>query len=421
MTYLLSTYWLWMLLALVLGGIVGFTSFLRSASGWWPQSWPGWFKLLCVLFVVGFVVAVLQWLPGLVGHYLETALLFVGSYIVGCFLGSWLASLRATQPLVADNKAAAASTGAPAPQPSPIPVSTPAPSPAPTRAPSLATVATPAPAPTLVPVAPVSAASPVAAPVSASVVPGPVSGEHEHPGKRPPAAAKASIVPDDLKRISGIGHVNEEKLNELGIWTFGQIAAWTHENAEWVGSYMAFPGRIEREDWIGQAGQLAKGLETEFSHRVELGEVPTSSDDLTSSSVATASVPSAVSAPASESQSATEAAPGTSLPAASPIGNDGHPGKRPPSVARPSVAPDNLKRISGIGHANEEKLNELGIWTFRQIATWTHENAEWVGSYMAFPRRIEREDWIGQAGKLAQGIDTEFSRRVDHGDVPTSL
>lgn len=406
MTYLLSTYWLWMLLALVLGGIVGFTSFLRSASGWWPQSWPGWFKLLCVLFVVGLVVAVLQWLPGLAGHYLETALLFVGSYIVGCFLGSWLASLRATQPLEADSKAAA-----PAPQPSSIPVSTPAPSPAPAPVPA---------SPKPVSVAPAPAASPVASPVSASVVPGPVSGEHEHPGKRPPAAARASIAPDDLKRISGIGHVNEEKLNELGIWTFGQIAAWTHENAEWVGSYMAFPGRIEREDWIGQAGQLARGQETEFSRRVERGEVPTSSDDSASSSVATSSAPTAAPTLASVSPTATEAAPGTSPPAASPIGDDGHPGKRPPSVAKPSVAPDNLKRISGIGHVNEEKLNALGIWTFRQVAAWTHENAEWVGSYMAFPGRIEREDWIGQAGKLAQGIETEFSRRVDHGDVPTS-
>jgi predicted flap endonuclease-1-like 5' DNA nuclease len=390
MTYLLSTYWLWMLLALVLGGIVGFTSFLRSASGWWPQSWPGWFKLLCVLFVVGVVVAVLQWLPGLAGHYLETALLFVGSYIVGCFLGSWLASLRATQPLVADNKVAAASTGAS----TSIPVS-----------------------PKPVPLAPASAASP---PVSASVAPGPVSGEHEHPGKRPPAAARASIVPDDLKRISGIGHVNEEKLNELGIWTFSQIAAWTHENAQWVGSYMAFPGRIEREDWIGQAGQLAKGLETEFSRRVERGEVPTSSDNSASSSAANSSATTAPPPLASVSQSTTEVAAGTSPPTVSPIGNDGHPGRRPPSVAKPSVAPDNLKRISGIGHVNEEKLNELGIWTFRQVAAWTHENAEWVGSYMAFPGRIEREDWIGQAGKLAQGIETEFSRRVDLGDVPTS-
>ncbi|MGY5776329.1 hypothetical protein [Rhizobium sp. LEGMi135b] len=400
MTYLLSTYWLWMLLALVLGGIVGFTSFLRSASGWWPQSWPGWFKLLCILFVVGLVVAVLRWLPGLAGHYLETALLFVGSYVVGCFLGGWLASLRATQPLVADNKVTAASIGAPAP--------------------SLAAVATPTSTPTPVspkpvPVAPASAASP---PVSASVVPGPVSGEHEHPGKRPPAAARAGIVPDDLKRISGIGHVNEEKLNELGIWTFGQIAAWTHENAEWVGSYMAFPGRIEREDWIGQAGQLAKGLETEFSRRVERGEVPTSSGNSTSSSAATSSASTVAPALASISQTRTEA--GASQTAASPISDDGHPGKRPPSVAKPSVTPDNLKRISGIGHVNEEKLNELGIWTFRQVAAWTHENAEWVGSYMAFPGRIEREDWIGQAGKLAQGIETEFARRVDHGDVPTS-
>lgn len=234
MTYLLSTYWLWILLALVLGGIVGFITFLRSASGWWPDSWPGWFKLLGLLFIVGLVVAVLKWLPGLAGHYLETVLLLLGSYIIGCLLGSWLASFRATEPEIQTREPAAAPAAAPV-------------------------IATPA-------VTPVVAAS-TAAPVDSD----------GHPGKRPSAAAKNTVVIDNLKRISGIGHVNETKLNELGVWTFRQIADWTGDNAEWVGSYLAFPGRIEREDWVGQAARLAQGIETEFSRRVDKGDVPTSS------------------------------------------------------------------------------------------------------------------------------------------------
>ncbi|MEZ2222584.1 hypothetical protein [Rhizobium sp. RCC_161_2] len=367
MTYLFSTYWPWMLLALVLGAIVGFATFLRSGKGWWPDAWPGWFKLLSLLFLVGVVVAIFKWLPGLLGHYLETALLFVGSYIVGCFLGSWLASFRAREEVEASEPVAVA-------EPTPVRVTPPVPIPPLVITPT----STPKPTP-----APVTATT--SAPVSAAP-----TDDHIHPGQRPPAVPKGVGAVDDLKLIDGVGPVNEGKLHELGIWTFRQIAAWTPENAEWVGSYMAFPGRIEREDWIGQAAQLAKGLGTEPSRWADLGDASASSGFA------------------------------SSAPAAAPVAAGDHPGQRPPSAVKGVATPDNLKRISGIGHVNEEKLNELGIWTFAQIAAWTEANAEWVGSYMAFPGRIEREDWIGQAAKLAKGIETEFSRRVDHGDVPTS-
>ncbi len=101
-----------------------------------------------------------------------------------------------------------------------------------------------------------------------------------HDGERPvgldsPRGGKA----DDLKRIRGIGPQNEGRLHGLGIWHFDQIAAWSVDNALWVGSYLAFPGRIEREDWVGQAKLLAAGVETNFSKRVARGEVQTSKDD----------------------------------------------------------------------------------------------------------------------------------------------
>lgn len=41
-------------------------------------------------------------------------------------------------------------------------------------------------------------------------------------------------------------------------------------------TYLEFDGRIAREDWVGQARQLAAGQATEFSERVEAGDVPTS-------------------------------------------------------------------------------------------------------------------------------------------------
>ena len=96
-------------------------------------------------------------------------------------------------------------------------------------------------------------------------------------GSRPDGleAARGGTA-DDLKRIKGIGKVNEGKLNELGIWHFDQIAVWNRSEVRWVGTYLSFAGRIDREDWIGQAKVLAAGGETEFAKRVDAGEVSTS-------------------------------------------------------------------------------------------------------------------------------------------------
>src|ERR1700722_4199699 len=93
--------------------------------------------------------------------------------------------------------------------------------------------------------------------------------------RRPPVGPQ----PDDLKRIRGIGPKNEGRLHGLGIWHFTQIRAWSEENVKWVGSYLAFAGRIDREKWVDQARELAAGHETEFSRRVAAGKVATSKDD----------------------------------------------------------------------------------------------------------------------------------------------
>lgn len=97
-------------------------------------------------------------------------------------------------------------------------------------------------------------------------------------------------------------------------------------------------------------------------------------------------------------------------------------GDRPRVLSAPvTESPDNLKRVKGIGPKNEEKLNELGIYHFAQIAKWSQQEANWLGTFMAFPGRIEREDWINQAKSLAAGEETEFSKRVDKGNVESSL
>ena len=67
----------------------------------------------------------------------------------------------------------------------------------------------------------------------------------------------ASGEQDDLKLISGVGPFIEKKLNDIGIYTFEQIASLSIEQTEMITEAIEFfPGRIQRDDWVGQAQQL---------------------------------------------------------------------------------------------------------------------------------------------------------------------
>ncbi len=79
----------------------------------------------------------------------------------------------------------------------------------------------------------------------------------------PPARLAAPEgQPDDLKKISGIGPGIEKTLHDLGVFHYRQIAAFTPENVAWVNRRLRFKGRIERENWIGQAKTLVAGEPT---------------------------------------------------------------------------------------------------------------------------------------------------------------
>ncbi len=59
---------------------------------------------------------------------------------------------------------------------------------------------------------------------------------------------------DDLKEISGVGPFLEKKMHAIGLYTFAQIARLTPEDVNTVNDIIEFfPGRIERDNWVGQA------------------------------------------------------------------------------------------------------------------------------------------------------------------------
>lgn len=107
-----------------------------------------------------------------------------------------------------------------------------------------------------------AASKPAAAKASAAPMPA-ASKPAAAPKKAAPAAGKA----DNLRRLIGIGPVNDKLLKGLGVTTYAQIAAWTAADVKRIEDTLNFDGRIAREKWIEQARLLAAGDETEFARQ----------------------------------------------------------------------------------------------------------------------------------------------------------
>ena len=141
---------------------------------------------------------------------------------------------------------------------------------------------------------------------------------------------------DDLKQINGIGPFIEEKLNDLGIYTFEQVSALDEEMVETLTSAIEFfPGRIDRDDWVGQADRLfyTKGNTpqemTNTSAKIITQRYATATEKIETTSSVTANLARSVS---------------------------------------DSVKPDDLKKIEGIGPKIASILNEAGIYTFSNLS-----------------------------------------------------
>ncbi len=78
--------------------------------------------------------------------------------------------------------------------------------------------------------------------------------------KRPKGA------PDDLTKINGIDKDFEAQIKKINVLRFDQIAAFSDEDIANLDDLMQLNGRVEREDWIGQA----RGLMAEAA----VGEAP---------------------------------------------------------------------------------------------------------------------------------------------------
>ncbi len=88
--------------------------------------------------------------------------------------------------------------------------------------------------------------------------------QRERPRAAPLAPRRPPALPgprqgkaDNLQRLPGLTRRHAERLYAVGIYHFGQIAAWTPQEAAWVATYLDLGDTIRDEDWIGRAARLA--------------------------------------------------------------------------------------------------------------------------------------------------------------------
>jgi NADH-quinone oxidoreductase subunit E len=85
----------------------------------------------------------------------------------------------------------------------------------------------------------------------------PASAVNAPPQQPQPLRGTPDREVDDLKQIAGIGPKLEQLLHANGIFNFGQIADWQEADVQAMDKLLsAFHGRIQREDWVGQARKL---------------------------------------------------------------------------------------------------------------------------------------------------------------------
>ena len=90
--------------------------------------------------------------------------------------------------------------------------------------------------------------------------------------------------------------------------------------------------------------------------------------------------------------------------------------KKPRALKGPrKTGADDLKMIKGIGPKLEALLNSLGIYHYDQVAKWGPAEVDWADNELVgFKGRVSRDSWVAQAKILAEGGQTEFSKRAKY-------
>ena len=155
--------------------------------------------------------------------------------------------------------------------------------------------------------------------------------------------------------IKGIGPFIEGKLHALGIYTFRQIANFNTDDITKVNEAIeVFAGRIERERWVDQARDFANNRDLKSEEDRLLSKRRLINFDRIGT--------------ATEDQK------------------------------------DDLAAMKGIGPMIERQLNQIGIYTFQQLANLNADDIEIISdAVVLYPGRVAREQWVEQAKERLNG------------------
>lgn len=163
------------------------------------------------------------------------------------------------------------------------------------------------------------------------------------------AAAAAEGTGDDFTRIHTIDAALRDRLHSFGMMRFADIGGWSASDViRFSQSLGVEPGRIEQENWVGQAQVLAASGVTDYPR--------------------------------------------------------GRGSETEPSAAPPADG-ERLNRIIGIDPDSEGVLRANGVTRLAEIAAWTDEDVSRFEEILGTPGRIERENWVEQARFLTRGSD----------------
>jgi predicted flap endonuclease-1-like 5' DNA nuclease len=255
-------------------------------------------------------------------------------------------------------------------------------------------------------------ATPAAPPGVANTLP------TEAPAVRRPATG---LGRDNLQRIHPITAEVEKLLNVQGISRYEQIAGWGPADVARFDRLLGQAGRIARENWIDQAQILARHGETAYSRDFDRRGAEPAAEPPRPARLADAIRMVAGKSEGNVARATQAGASTVGEPRADKAGVAATATSTPQgeTAAGADRAPrrDDLKRIRGVGAFIETKLNALGVTSYEQIASWSQPEIDRISRVLDLTGRIEREKWVDQARILLAGGQTEFSRRIDRGEI----
>lgn len=367
-------------------------------------------------------------------HILETALLLLAAFLVGCVAGYLLRRLATgrSRPAASQTVAppAAAATGEAlvvAPKIEPIAA------PAPKRTPAQRLAAS-----ALEPIAEVASVAEVKTiqpahvageTTSGKIIPAPAE-PPEAPAVEPEPAA-TEVIADEVPAIDEAAHVVDPEPAVASEKQPEAAAAIEISWSELSGRPAPSPSAREAEaeqaamravegGWTPRPAPRATTRRVELLEPIEAGRSPAPAE--TSVSETAGATPAEIEGALSAARTAVAAASAAAEAAIAEHVQAPEPNKEPAPATDESPKPgnrspfgkpagldaprdgrkDELRQIKGVTPQIEAALNDLGIFHFDQVAEWDKKAIVWIDNHLALRGRLAREKWIEQARELAR-------------------